>query len=189
MVKGVATGFAAGVFIANLYLAPSDAAVVQEFRPRGPRFFGRYIDDAFIIAPVQVLAAIKEKLNEFHPDICWSEVASGRSAIPYLDLEFSIDGDELHWELHQKPLNQHLYVPAASRHHPATQRAMIRGEALRVLRRCKNPQAAEHHLRLFSQRLYSRGYDAATVLSQFRAARLKHSGILTHGGPRAEVCL
>jgi len=172
--KGIATGLATGVFLANIYLSVSDDEILAFKRSCCPSLllFARFVDDAFAIIHQDDLAALVVRLNSWHHSIVWSITASGRRHIPFLDLLVSIeDSCCITWELFRKPLHKYLYVPRNSCHPPSVFQGLIVGESLRILRRCQKLAAADKHLSLFAMHLVNRGYSRAEIEAGIVKAR------------------
>ena len=140
--------------------------------------YGRFIDDCICILPVTRVSEFMNQANAWHPSITVEQAAIGRSAVPYLDITITLDSvNSCTFELYRKPLNLYQYLPRASCHRSSIFASLVKGEALRILRRCTSPLKARVHLCIFKSHLIRRGYSAAEVNKAFARAHHSQSGL------------
>ena len=169
--RGTAMGTPFAVAYANIFLGSLEKRLASATHPtlslqptRAPLLYVRYIDDLFIInAEPEHAAAFIAAFNDIYPTIT-ATADTGRTAA-FLDLALSLDGDYaqsglVQINLHQKAMNQYLYIPPFSSHPPHTFPAFIQAELARYKRICTNPADFDASAVTFSQRLRARGYDA-----------------------------
>ena len=126
-----------------MYLDDQDSHISQNW-PHLSNVF-RFVDDALITGlPALVSEHVLPARNNTKPQIAWESTSQGDIDIPYLDVKLSlvqqrdpetdlITNTARH-DLHRKPLNAYLYVPATSAHPLHVKMGSIRGETERILR-------------------------------------------------------
>ena len=167
-IDGMAMGTNAAVQLANLYaseLIERDARI-RELIARMTRFYGRFIDDMFLVwtGSKEELMAFYAALNQLHPRLKFTMEQSTES-IAFLDLLVTKRGNRLHISTFQKTMNRYLYIPAQSAHPIAAKRGFIKGELIRYARNSTTEDAFEMTRSMFRQRLLLRGY-AHSFLNQ-----------------------
>eukprot|EP01039_Chlorochromonas_danica_P010741 gene10741-11930_t len=129
-------------------------------------FYRRYIDDLFIITddPEVTADTIATTFNSLCATIKLEALTYGTSGT-FLDLSITLDptyrpveGLELSHTLYEKPVNNHLYIPATSAHPKHMLRNFIINEARRIRSHCQSAYTAEPLVQRFADRLQLRGY-------------------------------
>ena len=162
-IHGLATGIAAGVSLANIFLSGGDPAIASH--PAADEYH-RYIDDSFLVSGD--ITAVLAIMNSFHPDVIWEIQATGEE-VPFLDLLISIGPDRrLSVDLYRKPQNRYMFVPASSCHPTHCLDGIARSEATRIAR-LAHPRTRSKHLAFLEDRLVSRGFTRCRLRRIFRA--------------------
>jgi hypothetical protein len=105
----------------------------------------------------------------------------GRSNVPYLDIAISLSSaNQFTFELYRKPMNLYQYLPRASCHRPSVFASLIKGEAIRIMRRCSSCRVAQKHLSIFKSHLIKRGYSSLEIDVAFDRAHLIQSVPIRH---------
>ena len=107
-----------------------------------PLFYRRYIDDVFFIWThgEPSLVTFLEAYNNMHPSIKFTWKYSDQS-VDFLDATIFKQRNFqglLSFKPYSKPTNRHLYVHQTSHHPTATKKGIIKGEAIRLMRRCSD---------------------------------------------------
>ena len=101
LLKGIATGLACGVKLANLYLVPLDKAGVEAF----PQliWYARYVDDVCICLPAHLLDTFVSFMNSWRPSsITWECTTAGRENIAFLVLSLTVCRQQPEFETFRK---------------------------------------------------------------------------------------
>ena len=158
---GVAMGSPISPTLAIVFMDSLETPFLAS-RPLKPLLYRRYIDDVFFLwtwgedTLVQFLAA----LDNMHPSIKFTWVYS-KETVNFLDLTiFKPRGFEgcLAFKPYSKPTSRHLYIQMDSHHPVSTKRGVIRGEALRIMRRCSEPKYFASALLQLKLQFRARGY-------------------------------
>ena len=134
------------VVLANLYLVWLDRSLEAALGD-GLLWLYRYIDDLCLVVrddiPDECLVSNAES---FHDNLKFtvSEPAVSGATI-FLDLELTVAEGHLQFDLHRKPMNLYLYVPADSGHHRSVKASLIKGECTRLARRCMSEKSFLKH--------------------------------------------
>lgn len=126
--------------------------------------YRRYLDDLFVIFNTKVEEAQQamEDFNLMHPKIQVTSIFSFKM-VSFLDLsiykgsQFS-KTKNLEVKSYSKSYAQFLYLPFASFHPVSTKIAMIKGEAIRLLRNNSNKQNFNEAAQRLKKHLQARGY-------------------------------
>jgi len=169
--SGLAMGTACAPSVANLYCASHETRLARErpFLNFSVKFYGRYIDDIFLI-----FEGTEEKLHEFFQywkipelEIAWEY---SQSTMHFLDVQVRITRGVLTTSLYEKNLNKHMYIPFSSAHPTSVKKGMVKAERMRFRYICSEEQdwlAADKRL---LQNLLRRGYPLTLLLSWFTEA-------------------
>ena len=158
---GVAMGSPISPTLAIVFMDSLETPFLAS-QPLKPLLYRRYIDDVFFLwtwgedTLVQFLAA----LDNMHPSIKFTWVYS-KETVNFLDLTiFKPRGFEgrLAFKPYSKPTSRHLYIQMDSHHPVSTKRGVIRGEALRIMRRCSEPKYFASALLQLKLQFRARGY-------------------------------
>ena len=167
--SGLAMGTACAPAVANIFCAKHE----MEMAPNFPEivFYGRYIDDIFMI-----MKGSKEDVDLFTRlwfipglEISWE---SSKDSVHFLDVVINLTKDGLVTDLHQKGLNKHMYIPFSSGHPLSVKKGMVKAERTRYRMICSEEFSrlkAEKHLKL---NLLRRGYPLA-LLDKWFSLELK----------------
>lgn len=174
--KGTAMGTPISVCFSIIYLAMLELDVMakcqqtEEFNP--PSLIKRYIDDiGSVFNDMSSVKLFVETYNAIRPNsIVLTYEISLKEGI-FLDLEIykgqRIQSGKLDTRVHQKPNNQHLYIPMFSFHNPKMFKAMIMAELHRYKILCSNNQEYLNIKVLYYNRLLARGYKTEFVQNIF----------------------
>eukprot|EP01039_Chlorochromonas_danica_P009434 gene9434-10423_t len=161
--KGTAMGTPVAVSYAQLVLLEHDWLCKHT---HGLLFYRRYIDDLFIITDDPDVSAdtIATTFNSLCATIKLEALTHGTSGT-FLDLSiilkptmFGPEGLVLSHTLYEKPINNHLYIPATSAHPKHMLRNFMINEARRIRSHCHSVDAAKPLIKRFASRLQLRGY-------------------------------
>jgi len=169
--SGLAMGTACAPAVANLYCASHETRMARErpFLNFSVKFYGRYIDDIFLI-----FEGSEERLHEFfqHWKIPELEIAweYSQSTMHFLDVQVHINNGRLVTSIYEKNLNKHMYIPFSSAHPLAVKKGMVKAERMRFRYICSEERdwlAADKRL---LQNLLRRGYPLSLLVSWFTEA-------------------
>ena len=102
-----------------------------------------------------------------------SSSPNSNGCTPCLDRDLCIVDGKLEWTTHEKEQATFMYVPRNSCHPPGVFRALIQGEARRLLRTNKTPEQRRKAFARFSARLQRRGYSRDEIALGFHRALVK----------------
>lgn len=160
-VNGMPMGTNAAVSLANLYMHHyvESKQGVQTWIESHALIFRRFIDDLFFIwtGNEEDLQTFHQLLRLSHPKIDLTMKYS-QSTIDFLDLQISINSNQVTTSVFQKALNKYLYIPPTSNHPPSVFKGMIRGEFTRYARLCSDSIQFTDIWTKFKYRLGARGY-------------------------------
>lgn len=167
-VKGTAMGTSCAPNYANLYVYFYEVIFIKKFKSN-ILFYGRYIDDILIILRSDTdLASFKHHFTTMNPYLSFSFVCSPTS-VEFLDLEIFkgkqfIVNKKLDFKVHQKAINNYLYLPFDSEHPLEMKKGFIKTELIRYIRNCNNLSDYLNIRNLFIRRLSDRGYPHSFVV-------------------------
>ena len=135
-----------------------------------PVLWKRYIDAIFVIwdgdtASLNFLVS----LNSTHPNISFTST-SDQHSVDFLDItvykgaSFSTTGI-LSYKPYSKATNHHLYVHANSHHPVCTKQAIIKAEAIRLMRSCSDENIFQSSLIQLKLNFRDRGYNNSFIFS------------------------
>ena len=105
--------------------------------------------------------------------------------IDFLDITLIIDDDgKLQWEMYEKPLNEHLYIPKLSAHPPSCLKGLIFGQFYRFHTLNSNTITGNNKINDFYHHLRDRGYTRQDLLPLFQTALGKINGTTTASSSR-----
>jgi hypothetical protein len=171
-VNGVATGSPVAPSVANLFLASLEKGSIITWQAH-LLVYRRYIDDIFIIFKGSEceLRKFQLEINSLHTKINLTWEVSLHKNI-FLDLVV-FKGDrypqQLDYKVHQKQLNNYLYLPWVSSHPMHTKINLIKGEIKRYMRNCSRLCDYINIKKCFAYRLLRRGYPPAVINSTINA--------------------
>ena len=155
--EGIAMGTSCAPAVANLYLAVYEQKILDNAIQQGLVFYGRYIDDIFLIfhGDVETTRRFLAQLVPPHLEILWEISAS---CLPFLDVEARLLEGKLKTSVYTKRLNRYMYVPFSSAHPISVKRALVKGERSRFHSICSDPEDLQRIEQHFRVNLYRRGY-------------------------------
>ena len=155
--EGIAMGTPCAPTVANLYLAFHESKILEASIKRGVLFYGRYIDDIFLIfkGNVDQTQAFVDTLTHPHLSISWELSAE---SLPFLDVHVRIEKGRMETSVYTKRLNRYMYVPFSSAHPLSVKRALVKGERSRFKAICSNSEDLRRVEQYFRLNLYRRGY-------------------------------
>lgn len=174
-IKGVPMGSCASPTLACLFMVHFEQAFLQKQIIK-PIYFGRFIDDVFIIANdtyQQIISFLHNMNNEqTHTKFTWS--ISKKQAI-FLDLRIykeqqSDNSYTLVSDLFEKKTNIHQYLHYESSHPKHVFKSIIFSQALRIIRIVHDKKNLTHRLRTLAYNLGHRGYPKEFIKQQINKA-------------------
>ncbi len=164
--NGVATGSPVAPSVANLFMAHLENDVLDRWRDK-LILYKRYIDDIIIIfkGTVEEVEECKHSFNNMHSKIKLTWTVDEQNTT-FLDLIIFKGGrypHKLDYKVHQKKLNNYLYLPWTSSHPANTKKSIILSETQRYVRNCST---FKHYFKVknkFAYRLQQRGYPPAVI--------------------------
>ena len=169
-ISGVAMGSPISPTLAILFMHKLETAFLTSLNHK-PVLWKRYIDDIFVIwdGDIASLNNFLVSLNSTHPHISFTST-SDQHSIDFLDItvykgvSFSTKGI-LSYKPYSKPTNHHLYVHANSHHPICTKRAIIKAEAICLMRSCSDENIFQSSLIQLKLNFRDRGYKNSFIFS------------------------
>ena len=139
--QGFSTGLQCGVVFANIYLTEFDDFLIRTCSDMGFRVLGwrRFIDDGFCLLPFHSSRTLIGFANSWNTQIIW-ELSGHDAAVPFLDLQVSVQQHRLHFQTYRKPQNIYAYLPRSSCHPPSVFESLVTGETMHSPSSHKLPQ-------------------------------------------------
>lgn len=174
---GIAMGSPFAPSLANLFLADQektiDAYIHAQKLPK-PLYWGRYLDDIFIIYPNDPTSFtnILEFMNTIDPNIKYTQTNS-TTTLDFLDISV-FKGPRfqsqniLDHKGYYKPTDLHLYLHPSSAHPPSVFKAVLKTMFLRISRLCNNIADKEKMTLQMSQFFVNRGYSIKSIAKVLR---------------------
>ena len=175
--KGLAMGTPLAPPVANLFLASHEARLMRVVAP--PLLYVRFLDDILVVQKLDEATPglpLWDGLNSMHPDIRLTRESSPSMA-DFLDLQIYRQGKRLLHRVHQKALNNYLYISPRSCHPRHVIEGFVRTELIRYAR---NSSTKLDYLKIchaFSNRLRERGFHPTFLKHLFASVDFKHYGI------------
>jgi len=166
-INGVATGSPVAPSVANLFMDYIENKVLIKWKTH-LRLYRRYIDDIFMVfeGSEDEVEECKSDFNRMHKNITLTWETDKHTAT-FLDLIIEIPTNnhtpKLQHKVHQKALNNYLYLPWASSHSKNTKIGLIKGEVQRYVRNCSKFNDYIKVKKKFAYRLLARGYPPAVI--------------------------
>jgi len=169
--SGLAMGTACAPAVANLYCASHETRLAHDrpFLNFSVKFYGRYIDDIFLI-----FEGTEERLHEFFQywkipelEIAWEY---SQSTMHFLDVQVRITDGTLVTSIYEKNLNKHMYIPFSSAHPLSVKKGMVKAERMRFRYICSKEQDWLVADKRLLQNLLRRGYPLSLLVSWFTEA-------------------
>ena len=189
-IKGTSMGTPVSVCFAIIYLAMLELDVIeickQDSSFKYPILIKRFIDDIISIFYDKYSALLFiTKYNLIRPNtIKLTHQLSEHSGI-FLDIEIfkgerMLEG-KMDYKIHQKPMNQYLYIPPFSYHNKTMFKAFIQSEINRYKVKCSDKNDYYNVKSLFFNRLIARGYEIEKIIPLFETSDYDdRSNILQH---------
>ena len=157
---GTAMGTPCSVVYAVIFMCNLEERFLK-LCPKGILFYGRYIDDIFMITNDNH-ELILDNLSKMHGKIKLN-IETNNNRVSFLDLnifkgENFYSNATLDTSIFSKPVNKFLYLPFSSYHPIHCMSATIKGELIRYIRGCSNRKDYLEIRDLFFRRLMARGY-------------------------------
>ena len=144
-----------------------------------PWAYFRYIDDIFIIwtEGKDKLNTFFDKSNSFHPAIkfTWQQTSKTNPTVEFLDVNLTLLGDIIEFDLYSKATDCHQYLHFKSCHPDHTKNSIIFSQALRLCKRCSDDLKFENHLATLKQWFSNRKYPESLIEGQIKKFREKLS--------------
>lgn len=173
---GTAMGTSVAPTFASLFLAHFEGTLICEQFSSNLVYFKRYIDDGFIIWKPDKAKPFEFK--RFQAMLRRSKLQFtyefGTTQAAFLDLWVMRDGNRFVTKTHEKTLNLHLYLPAASAHPPGVLKGLIFGLIKKYKKQNTHDSDFAAVCKLFYRRLRDRGYSNTVLLPLFDHA-LRHA--------------
>ena len=164
MTCGSIMGLSCASQCGNIFLAAMDSFVGNALR-LNILGYKRYSDDCLLITDRKLDNSFIDRVfNSWRPEIGCT-VCEGPSTA-YLDLNIHFDGSVTSFSTHRKQLAQYFYVPFNSCHSVACKKAIIAGEAIKLLRTNSSAVDYNRNIDLFRDKLRLMGYPPRFVDAQ-----------------------
>ena len=150
-VEGAAMGSPVSPIVANLYMEYLEQKALST-APNPPKFWGRYVDDTFVIHKEANKQSFLQHINSVDPAIRFTvEDNKEDGSIPFLDtiVKPEVDGS-LSITVYRKPTHTDQYLQWDSHHHLSAKFSVIQTLSHRASTVCSNPellQKKKQHLR------------------------------------------
>ena len=150
-VEGAAMGSPVSPIVANLYMEYLEQKALST-APNPPKFWGRYVDDTFVIHKEANKQSFLQHINSVDPAIRFTvEDNKEDGSIPFLDTIVKPEADgSLSITVYRKPTHTDQYLQWDSHHHLSAKFSVIQTLSHRASTVCSNPellQKEKHHLR------------------------------------------
>ena len=150
-VEGAAMGSPVSPIVANLYMEYLEQKALST-APNPPKFWGRYVDDTFVIHKEANKQSFLQHINSVDPANRFTvEDNKEDGSIPFLDtiVKPEVDGS-LSITVYRKPTHTDQYLQWDSHHHLSAKFSVIQTLSHRASTVCSNPellQKEKQHLR------------------------------------------
>ena len=150
-VEGAAMGSPVSPIVANLYMEYLEQKALST-TPHPPRFWGRYVDDTFVIHKEANKQGFLQHIYSVDPAIRFTvEDNKEDGSIPFLDTIVKPEADgSLSISVYRKPTHTDQYLQWDSHHHLSAKFSVIQTLSHRASTMCSNPellQKEKEHLR------------------------------------------
>ena len=150
-VEGAAMGSPVSPIVANLYMEYLEQKALST-APNPPKFWGRYVDDTFVIHKEANKQSFLQHINSVDPAIRFTvEDNKEDGSIPFLDTIVKPEADgSLSITVYRKPTHTDQYLQWDSHHHLSAKFSVIQTLSHRASIVCSNPellQKEKQHLR------------------------------------------
>ena len=110
---------------------------------------------------------IMSTINSLDPTIQFTAII-GKHKLRMLDLEITLNSNQLVHTVYRKPTNSQMYLDYASCHPPGCKNGIAKGVALRLRRICSTTEEYIKQSKSFMASLVSRGHNPSIVHSEFQ---------------------
>ncbi len=178
-INGTAMGTVVAPTYANIFMYILERDLIYQNRDK-ILYYGRYLDDIIMITKKLTNHSSTKLMNDFnkldpHIEFNWT---ISETRCEFLDLVISKDkrfnqSNIFDISVHQKELNNYLYIPYNSFHPLHQKSAVIKTELIRYIR---NTSSLEEYIRIknkFFDRLRARGYPKSFLKRFFNIVRYK----------------
>ena len=150
-VEGAAMGSTVSPIVANLYMEYLEQKALST-ASNPPKFWGRYVDDTFVIHKEVNTQGFLQHINSVDPAIRFTvEDNKEDGSIPFLDTIVKPEADgSLSITAYRKPTHTDQYLQWDSHHHLSAKFSVIQTLSHRASTMCSNPellQKEKEHLR------------------------------------------
>ena len=183
-INGTSMGTKMAPSYANIFMGDLEDRLLQQ-APSKPLSWLRFIDDIEMkwTEGREKLDEFIEFTNKFHPSIKFTVEISDSSNV-FLDTRSSLSEGNIHFDLHTKDTDSHLYLRTDSCHPPHVFKGIPKGLATRIRRICSSDESFQSRSRELSQRLCRRGYNAKSVNESISAVRSVDRDMLLQYKPK-----
>ena len=150
-IEGAAMGSPVSPIVANLYMEYLEQKALST-APHPPKYWGRYVDDTFVIHKEANKQSFLQHINSVDPAIRFTvEDNKEDGSIPFLDTIVKPEADgSLSITVYRKPTHTDQYLQWDSHHHLSAKFSVIQTLSHRASAVCSNPellQKEKQHLR------------------------------------------
>jgi hypothetical protein len=164
--NGIAMGTACAPAVANLYAGFYENISMPALKESGLLFYGRYIDDIFLIfrGPEHKLNDMLSQLEIPGLEILWEH---SKSRVSFLDVDVRLVQGDLVTTVFRKDLNRYMYIPFSSGHPLSVKKALVKAERSRMKNICSSEELFHECQEAFRLNLYRRGYPSQLLQKWF----------------------
>jgi hypothetical protein len=173
-INGVATGSPVAPSVANIFMTHIEVSVTKAWEDE-LLIYKRYIDDILIIftGTHAMVERCKHDFNNLHKNInlTWEINTQNTTFLDIIIYKGTRFPHTLDYKIHQKTLNNYLYLPWSSSHPTNTKTGIIKSEMQRY--RQNNSQFKDFITvkKMFAHRLIRRGYPPVVVTKAVNAVK------------------
>ena len=167
--NGIGMGAKYAPSVANVYMSEWEESSIYEGMPEQLILYRRFIDDCIIIwkGDENTLTQFFEKLNDNQKNIKLTYTLSN-TTIQFLDLEITIDNQQLKTRTHFKPVQRNSYIPVDSCHHDPWLINIPKGQMLRIRRNCSDPEVFLDQAKTIGIFFIDKGYNKDFIMEQIQ---------------------
>ena len=135
----------------------------------------RFIDDVFMLFKgcENECKQLVDWLNSIMPGVIKFKYQYSVQKIEFLDLEISIEDNQIKTNLFVKPTNKQIYLDFDSNHPDHCKSSIPFSQALRVVERCSSVEDRDFHLENLRKKLQERNYPQEIITEKFEKAKEK----------------
>ncbi|KAK3107779.1 hypothetical protein FSP39_022084 [Pinctada imbricata] len=188
-INGTSMGTKMAPSYANIFMGDFEDRLLRQ-APSKPLSWLRFIDDIEMkwTEGRERLDEFIDFTNKFHPSIKFTVEISDSSNV-FLDTKSTLRDGGIHFDLHTKDTDSHLYLRTDSCHPPHVFKGIPKGLATRIRRICSSDDSFHLRSKELSQRLCHRGYNAKSVHESISAVqRIDRQDLLQYKPKSLGVC-